>query len=565
MGDKIKDTVSSTFKLAKQLELKEFLLWKRCIFMTHEQYIKKEHINTKIHYRIGYTKDIKSFISNHIKEIAPNMPHKKVPLPIYVIISKHLEYDDADTILQMECKDDLINVINDTKRYGEYKKAYDKPELLGEKPYNSFNNYCYKKKSGELLNDDDLQKKAFIYKNLNQDNIELLKGSSISSFKFKGTYEVIIYIPNLSKDFRYFPSFFEYGSQNRWMNLLINKDSKFLNVIPFRKNYEQKIIDVIGKKKYDENVFYKSIINNLNNKDGEQYPLIKDLTNICYDMGCTSQYGEDLEDIVPSVSKEYDTQLTNAKGKGPYYPTKCLRTNYYGKHMVTMSDDDKSELYDKILNEMNDFKNNYENIEKGVEPDKSSSTNIVDLLKGTAARFRNEKYTDYSENYNRKILSELAFRKNAYPGVQEIVLSAFRIKDDFLSEYTQFMPWGNILIDKDYVINDGDLIDIENTSIKSFNKQYEIKLDSNAKLSLFSNGVKKRTIIDFSMSNYKKITIAFENGNINLYGYDSYDHNDNRYSQYVGTSNAIGPLSIIIENDGNINVYENGFNVINKV
>jgi len=44
----------------------------------------------------------------------------------------------------------------------------------------------------------NFDKYKFIYDNTNED-IEKLKTSSLSSYKFKGNYEVIISIPNLNK------------------------------------------------------------------------------------------------------------------------------------------------------------------------------------------------------------------------------------------------------------------------------------------------------------------------------------------------------------------------------
>ena len=91
-------------------------------------------------------------------------------------------------------------------------------------------------------------------------------------------------------------------------------------------------------------------------------------------------------------------------------------------------------------------------------------------------RFRNENFDEgkYSKDYNKSILTELAMRKNSYPGIQEITFPVFRIKDDYsdLYNHTHFMPWGNILLAQQYVLSEGDKFDIETMSIISFNKTY---------------------------------------------------------------------------------------------
>jgi len=328
------------------------------------------------------------------------------------------------------------------------------------------------------------------------------------------------------------------------MDLISNSDSKFLSIIPFKKDYSPSIIKLIGEEAYNKNMAYQSMVENLNSKDERDFPFSKDMAYICFNMGCSSQHGEDLVEIVPTVGKTYDEQLSNAQAKGPYFPTKCLKTHYYRKHMMDLTKDDKQEEYRKGLKEklekdIDSFKQNYEKIQRGETPDgEYSSDNIIDVIKGSAARFRNEKYKEgegedqYSKEYNRKILAELAFRYNSYPGVQEVVFPVFRLNDDYreLIEYTHYMPWGNILLKQEYVLNEGDVLKIDEISLKSFNKKYEIKYDINHRLSLFYSKTKVRTIAEKDMKEYNKRTLVFEGGSINLYGYDNYGNNDNRFS-----------------------------------
>lgn len=568
--------IANVYNLGLYSNFNDLLLWKRCIYMTFEQYKKGEHINNKIYSHYAITKNVKSYVTTHLKELAASLPFKKVPKPIYVSIAKHLEYDQDTSILPANCQqayEDLENL-----DFDELKKAHENKL----KTYKDYDISCFMDKDNKIVdkNSEEIKNKRFVYSQLKSpENIEYLKKSSLASYKFQGNYEIYIYVPNLSNDLKYFTSFYEFSSQNKWMDIMSNPRSNFLSIISFQKDYEQKIIKLVGETNYNKNKMFQKLVDNLNSQDEKEYPFAKDMAYICFSMGCSSQYGEDLVEIVPTVGTTYDEQLSNAQAKGPYFPTKCLKTNYYHKHMMDLTGNEKKKEYNKGIKEqlekdISSFKENYEKIQKGETPSEEySSDNIIDVIKGSAARFRNKKYTEgtsedqYSKEYNRKILAELAFRHNSYPGVQEIVFPIFRINDEYkeLIEYTHFMPWGNILLKQEYVLNDGDILKIDEVSFKSFNKIYQIKFDNDNKLSLFNNNTKIRTFIDKDMREYKKRTLVFQNGSINLYGYDKYGNNDNRFSLFVSKPNTIDPLSIIIENDGNISVYENGFNKINNL
>jgi hypothetical protein len=598
---KEEDLIEKVSNLALYANLKDMLLWKRCIYMTFEQYTKGEHLNSKIYIHQGVTNNIKSFVVNHVKELANKLPFKKVPKPIYVLLAKKLEYDSADSILPTSCKEAYQDLKSGNLRYNElkekfkanngmtvyrqYEKKYDEIEKKYVDDYTKYKDYdvsCFLDKDNKLLDKEspDFDKKIFIYSRLGgENNLEYLKKSSLASYKFQGNFEVIIYVPNLTRDLRYFTSFYDFSNQNKWMNMITNPSSKFLSIIPFKKDYQESIIKQVGSNAYAKNPKFKDIVRGLNLNDEMEYPFIKDMSYICFNMGCTAEYGEDLGEIVPTVGNTYDEQLSNAKAKGPYFPTKCLKTQYYHKHMMNFKipeilNDYKKGLRQQLMKDVDIFKKNYERVQAGEPPSEGySSDNIVDVIKGSAARFRNETYkagtkdTEYSVEYNRKILSELAYRHNAFPGVQEIIFPCFIINDNFLElqGYTHFMPWGNILLKQQYVLSEGDVIKLDEITFTSFSKLWELKYDAENKLSLFNQGRKIRTVVDFNMKAYTKKTLVFENGSLNLYGYDDNDNNDNRFSLFVSKADSISPLSIVIENNGVINVYQNGFNVINSL
>lgn len=593
-----KDLIAKACNLALYSSMKDLLLWKRCIYMTFDQYKKGEHLNNKIYTHSAITNDVKRYVITHLQELAMKLHWKKVPLPVYVLVAKKLEYDSSSSVLPATCKTAYTDLISGKLNYDKLKKAHENKQkiyrqyeqVFDEKTnkyvdnpskYTDYDISCFVDKDNKIIDrgSSDIQNNIFVYDRLgDKQNMDALKASSLASYKFMGNYEVIIYVPNLTNDLRYFTSFFEFSSQNKWMDMISNPNIKFLSIIPFKKDYKENIVNMIGEEKYSQNPVFSNMVANLNANDEREYPFIKDMAYICFNMGCTTEYGEDLGEIVPTVATTYGDQLSNAAAKGPYFPTKCLKTHYYHKHMMDLTSQQRQDEYQKGLREqlakdISSFKNNYEAMQRGETPSQEySSDNIIDVIKGSAARFRNKTYTEgdkedqYSKEYNRKILSELAFRKNSFPGVQEIVFPVFRINEGYteLTQYMHYMPWGNILLKQEYVLSEGDVLKIEEVSLKSFDKVYEMKYDAEHKLSLFANGSKVRTIVDADMKEYSKKTLAFESGSLNLYGYDKDGNNDNRYSIFVSKADTISPLSIIIEG-GYVNVYQNGFTKIGSI
>jgi hypothetical protein len=596
-----KELVEKVVNLALYANLKDMLLWKRCVYMTFEQYKNGDHLNDKMYIHQGITKNVKEFVVNHLKELAAKLPFKKVPKPIYVLLAKKLEYDSAKSILPANCKEAYNDLKTGRLRYDElkaefgenssmrvyrqYEKKYDtqtQEYVDDDTKYKDYDISCFLDKDNKLMDkgSPDIDKMSFIYEKLaEKDNLENLKKSSLASYEFMGNYDVKIYIPNLTRDLKYFTSFYEFSNANKWMHMMSNPNSKFLNIIPFEKDYKENIVRVIGDEAYDVSEKHQKIVRDLNYNDEIEYPFIKDMSYICFNMGCTSDYGEDLVEIVPAIGSTYNDQVNNAAAKGPYFPTKCLLTQHYYTHMMQLNkeahlQDYKKGVREQLIKDIDVFKSNYEKIKAGEVPTAGySSDNIVDVIKGSAARFRNEKYkegkdeTQYSKEYNRKILSELAYRHNSFPGVQEIVFPCFILSNDFipLQQHTHYMPWGNILLKQQYVLSEGDVIKLDSDRFTSFNKMWELKYDEENKLSLFYLDRKRKRIIDFDMGLYSQRSIAFENGSLNLYGYDENNNNDNRYSLFVSKEDSISPLSVVIETNGVINVYDNGFNVVNTL
>jgi hypothetical protein len=507
--------------------LNDMLLWNRCVFMTHEQYKKGEHFNDNIHYHRAFTDNIQKHIYEHIKGLAENLPLKTVPKPIYILCAKHIQYDKEKSFFDLDCKYAYDGIENKTLDYDVYTKNYKKDqnfndyidnEKLRQIKDHNYDKYvhCFKNTQQEFIEKtNELQKYTFIYNTIDSSKNKYI-GSSLSPFTFQGLYEVIIYIPNLNKQLQYFTSFKDISDHNRWMNMITNKSSKHLNIVPI-------------------------------DKDVSEYPFISDLTHICSQMGCSSEYGEDFDEIIPALGKTYQDQLNNAIAKGPYYPTKCLKTDYYEDSMIVFKD--KEKVIEKILSDTN----------------LQTSANLVDKMKSTFAKYRNETYDKkYSQKYNKNILTELALRKDPYPGIQEIIFPVFMLKDDYiqLQKYTHMMPWGNILLTDEYVLNDGDNLDIEKKSLKSFDKIYELKFDDHTGyLCVFRNNSLANIFIKEDFRRYTNKSLILQNGALKIYGYEG-KNNDNRYSISISTANGIWPISLILENNGILQVYDNGFNKI---
>jgi hypothetical protein len=725
----------------KDYMFKDFLLWNRCIFLTHEQYKNGEHLNDNIYYYRSITTNVQEFVTNHIKELSSKLPFKSVPKPIYVLIAKHIELDKDKQVFDLECKkaynyayenkfdynfikekynkdyhlndlpykdtpiqcisaysdimknrldyslylnevmqpntpntnkfqdhQDLVTPVQCKKAYtdliekhidyDEYKKnpssdkyrLYDKtcfqdannnyipinhenirsfqsvyetnkklqiirdsnypttcflkPDIVIPKSIDDYlslqhetlrkfreiynkneklkhfrNNYkisCFvdpDNEKGELMEFDgeSMKKHSFIYNMIGNDQEKLLK-TSLSPFTFKDKYEVIIYVPNLNKNLKYFTSFQDFSFQNRWMNIIANDKSKYMSILHFIKDFANAIKEEYGEDYYEKNKSrLEPIFKFVNEYFTHEYPLSKDLYHICFDLGCSTEYGEDLQEMVPSYDKDFEKQVNNAKAKAPYYPTKCLRTKYYEDHMIKLKDSYKKDLLKILMEDIKQFESNYKNFESGKPPSGQSSTNIIDTVKGSFARYRNKEYDSgtYSEKYNRMILTELALRIDNYPGIQEIVFPVFRLNDKYsvLDNFTHYMPWGNILLTNEYVLNEGDKLNIETTPLYSFNKVYSLKIhEKTGYLAVFKNDVfdVNHVLINEDFRKYSKKSIILQNGSLSIYGYEG-QNNDNRYSISISTSKGIWPLSLILENDGQIQVYDNGFNIINKL
>ena len=509
----------------KIIKNSEFLLHTRCLFMTSKEYTENEHINNNIYCRVFKVSEDKVYdtINDELKRIKNTMLRPDtltgIPLPIYAMMAKVLV-------------------------------------------------------------------------NENNENI------------FKGDYEVILYIPNLfnynekGAEYTLFPSLDAFSKQNRWMELMTSKYSKYLDIITrgSTKDREKAII----RKNYFRN----------------------DLTNICLNMGCVSPIKEDI--LLPSYVDDDDRMNMVVPNSSPYSPKSCLQTPYYGTHMMNFTDKGlkqyrgtsnilsvdldittycspaniekyKKGLGDNFDKSIDKFLCDKIGNEKGkCNADPSDKTKIIcvsanekddegqyiktqypllDFVKVQLSEF-NKKYIEagtddenYSILYNNNILKELSFRNSKYPGpnaLQEVIFSMFRIDETkFSEELFCRLPWGDMLLSQEYVINEEDMLEIDRVSFKSFNNEFEVKFDRDGFLYLYKNKNRMSRLQNLSgnLKCFSRRVLKFENMVLNIYGYDDQDNYDLRgYLKLNIKDMYISPASIILSNSGEIVIYDLGIN-----
>jgi hypothetical protein len=493
----------------------DFLKYKRCLFMTFDEYTSdKVHINKNMCCRFFDSvneMNIKSTIEGELANIKSKLRpgNLKIPLPIYMMFAKKLE-------------------------------------------------------------------------NINNDDV------------FNGNYTVVLYIPNLynynedDSEYTLFPSLDAFSKQNRWMELMTSKFSKYLE-----------IIKIGSTEKKDE---YKNKNKNY---------LWADLTQTCYNMGCVASDKETF--IIPAYSSKDAELSVSVENISPYYPKKCLKTPYYNKHMMDFTPEQEQrfrgtddvlrdgfdvnlhcspenmEKYAQVATKDKDTFDNFlckqitkcnsytgEDPEYKTDYDKiicSNSDKVrVETLLSDFYRKNIKEGTDkdkYSADYNNNILKELAYRKSRYPGpnkIQEVVFSMFRINENIISNNENlfcYMPWGNMLLKHDFVINEGDTLEIERVSFKSFNKIFQMRFGNGGFLYIYKDGREYSKVPgqSGSFSCFNRRVVKFENMNLNIYGYDAHDNYDLRgYVSIPMKSMYVSPASLILSNDGNLMLYDLGIN-----
>jgi len=398
-----------------------------------------------------------------------------------------------------------------------------------------------------------------------------------TTYVFDGKYEVVLYIPNLMKlsdaEYTLFPSLDAFSKQNRWMELMTSKHSKYLAIIEIGSTKDKG--DEIVKKNY----------------------LKKDLTNSCFNLGCVSDVKETV--LIPDYSSEKQQMMDNVIAKSPYIPKVCLQTPYYTDSMMFFSEEDivkhsispilytddvnlveycaekkeyndKDGTFDEYLCDTlksceTDVKEQSDGTKIICEKNTQERIELINALYGRKTFKAEDKPTGYSDKYNDKILKELAFRKNMFPkAIQEIVFSMFNIDELLFNENLFcYLPWGNKLLTQDYVLNEGDNLEIDRVSLKSFNDVFEIRFEDNGFLYLYQNKAIRNKLPNQSgsLKCFTNRVMKFENMAINIYGNDSQGNYDLRGFIVLPIKSMYrSPASIILSNNGELIIYDLGLN-----
>ena len=187
----------------------------------------------------------------------------------------------------------------------------------------------------------DMDVKSKIKKNFNK-----FKKTSMVKYTFQGKYKIIIYVPNFMKikkgpninKYTYFPSLESASQQNKWMNFIVSKKSMYFRAVKQNTDYINEKIENMGEDEYwslpqNEKNKYLAEARTKNKKNWKNDLLYYELEKTCLNMGCVSDVGEDLVEIVPKYSKKTEDMNKNSINHTPYYPSKCFQTKNYKNYM----------------------------------------------------------------------------------------------------------------------------------------------------------------------------------------------------------------------------------------
>lgn len=360
--------------------------------------------------------------------------------------------------------------------------------------------------------------------------------------------------------YNYYPSLYTYTNQNKWMEYMTSTDSYFLKALDNKKKSD--------KTRYD-NLFKRS------------------LNNICNDFGCVSDgAGEDINHI----KGDY--------GGGVYMPTKCLQfkeyaSQYYMKRdfndLYSKSSDEIKKIYEEIKSDAEEEAKPDDGSLKDEEKDEISRDAIAESL--AYAGREGKEGNKINRSYNNTIINDIKFRTEpgkSYPGIQDITFNMFKIDEKYskFSNFFHYMPWGDKLLNYEYVLNSGKTFNFEDTKyllkditvpvylkFKSIDDKYYMEFDNEGILTLYNKDGTKNTIIQATYGKHLKNTkdrkLTFDgnlsgSGILHMKGEPS-ENNDTVSITYL-TSKTIQPYSIILDtspgNLGKLKIYDLGFNLI---
>ena len=373
-------------------------------------------------------------------------------------------------------------------------------------------------------------------------------------YTFQGKMNIIIYVPNLMNnisDYTYYPSLEVYTNQNKWMELITHPDSYFLRTI-----------DNIKKN----NRLFKKISD-----------------SICDDYGCTADAEEDINNML------YKTF---------FLPTKCLQDKNFQKNMdVKVYNIFHNKPWDggdyELNNKYKELYNKAKEREKGEEGNKEEEEIGEDedreiKIASLSAALRDEYYFKWTnQTYNKKITDDLQLRyAKSFPGIQEINYKMFKLKPEseiFANKINfHYMPWGDKLINNQYVLNEGKTFHFEDIKFisknkfqtkiikfRSLNDKHFMKFNEYGKLSIYDDKSDGKItdvpfLSDIEFINSTNKYVNFDVSGI-LYFYSKENESLSKTIKLPPPEVSLNPYSIILDenNPGNLLIYGMGFNKIN--
>ena len=202
---------------------------------------------------------------------------------------------------------------------------------------------------------------------------------------------------------------------------------------------------------------------------------------------------------------------------------------------------------DHIITHMNSYV--YECI-KGIPPPEDDDKEEQPNLAIKPIKIKKNHYAKWNDD----IMAELAKRKTQFPGIQEYIYPFFKVKTTRLKINTFTLPWGDRLLTPNDFLSEGEA----KSFIKSHNNRYTLFVnqfgqfgvkDGNRVIRWYSSYRYYRDNYTFTIQSDGKLAIKNQQSTIYVLS-------------ITDETNFKGPLAIIIDNTGNLILYNNGFDII---
>ena len=195
-----------------------------------------------------------------------------------------------------------------------------------------------------------------------------------------------------------------------------------------------------------------------------------------------------------------------------------------------------------------------------------------------------EEYIQYINNgYNRQITEDFQVRNaTTFPGIQEINYKMFKLNpssDVFANKVNfHYMPWGDKLLNNQYVLNEGKTFDFEDVKynskdkkenkiikFKSLNDRHYMKFGEDGKLAIYDERSDAKITEVRYLSNIEIINENKKNVNFDMSGVLHFNSSGDAQSKTIKIQKlSFNPYSIILDenNPGNLLIYGMGFEEI---